>query len=176
MVKNTGGNKTKKGARKVFATPNTNKQLRLADEDGECYAIVKKLYGNGMCEVICQDNKSRLCIIRNKFKRSKSLNLIDVGKWVLVGIRDWEVRSDGTQKCDLLDIYDDKDKQKLMDSNINLLALINVMKDIGNKTNIDYTGFELMNESEQAYEEIITSNSDKLKVIIADTEINIDDI
>ena len=116
MVKNSsGGNKTKRGARKNITSNIISTKLRLIEEDGENYAIIKKIYGNGMCEVICQDNKSRLCIIRNKFNGKGKSTRLQIGTWVLVGIRDWEVRTDGTQKCDLLEIYDDSDREKLIE-------------------------------------------------------------
>jgi hypothetical protein len=58
MVKNSsGGNKTKRGARKNITSNIISTKLRLIEEDGENYAIIKKIYGNGMCEAICQDNK-----------------------------------------------------------------------------------------------------------------------
>ena len=63
---------------------------------------------------MCLDGKLRLCVIRNKFKgRGKRDNLIAPSKWVLVGIRDWEVRANGIQKCDLLEVYTDENKDTL---------------------------------------------------------------
>ena len=113
MVKNaTGGNKSKKQARSSSYTPQQN--IRKAKEEGEIYAAVTKIFGGPNCLVMCNDGISRSCIIRNKFKtRGKRDNNIMVGSWILVGIRDWEVRSDGTQKCDLLEVYSHSEKDKL---------------------------------------------------------------
>ena len=68
MVKNFGGNKSKKLARKVISAPRDNR-LRTPDpnQPDEQFACVSKMLGNGMCQVECGDNKTRLCIIRNKF-------------------------------------------------------------------------------------------------------------
>ena len=182
MVKNSsGGNKTKRGARKNITSNIISTKLRLIEEDGENYAIIKKIYGNGMCEAICQDNKSRLCIIRNKFNGKGKSTRIQIGTWVLVGIRDWEVRTDGTQKCDLLEIYDDSDREKLIEkSNVNLLALLNVMQEIGEKVETNSTndtGFTIVNNSEQAYDEIMTEqNTDKNIILVNNTKIAFDDI
>jgi initiation factor 1A len=113
MVKNaTGGNKSKKQARSKSSAPQQN--IRKAKEEGEMYAAVTKIFGGPNCQVMCNDGVSRSCIIRNKFKtRGKRDNNITVGSWILVGIRDWEVRSDGTQKCDLLEVYSHSEKDKL---------------------------------------------------------------
>ena len=113
MVKNaTGGNKSKKQARSTSSAPQQN--IRKAKEEGEIYAAVTKIFGGPNCQVMCNDGISRSCIIRNKFKtRGKRDNNITLGSWILVGIRDWEVRSDGTQKCDLLEVYSHSEKDKL---------------------------------------------------------------
>lgn len=113
MVKNaTGGNKSKKQARSKSYAPQQN--IRKAKEEGEMYAAVTKIFGGPNCLVMCNDGVSRSCIIRNKFKtRGKRDNNITVGSWILVGIRDWEVRSDGSQKCDLLEVYSHSEKDKL---------------------------------------------------------------
>jgi initiation factor 1A len=111
MVKNAGGNKTKRGARKHTFAP-INKKTRLIEEEGETYATVVKMLGGSNCEVICGDGVTRLCVIRNKFKgRSKRDNLISTGVWILVGIRSWEVRTGAREKCDLLQVYSNEDKE-----------------------------------------------------------------
>ena len=68
-----------------------------------------------MCEVMCNDEKQRLCIIRNKFRgRSKRDNNVVSGAWIMVGIRSWELLKDGSkQKCDLLEVYNDSEKEQL---------------------------------------------------------------
>ena len=116
MVKNFGGNKSKKIGRKFVNQPRDRK-IRFAEEIEELYAVVTKLFGNGMAEVKCIDNENRLCIFRKKFKgRSKRDNMVSLGTVVLVGIRNWEVTAADSKKldkCDLLEVYSSADVNKL---------------------------------------------------------------
>jgi len=102
MVKNTtGGCKSKGFARKEFAS--SNHKLRLSESEDEKYAHITKMFGNGMCQALCDDSKTRTCIIRGKFRgKGKRNSLLTQGSIVLVGIRSWETDSD---KCDLLEVY-----------------------------------------------------------------------
>jgi initiation factor 1A len=118
MVKNdTGGNKGKGLARKHVnaAKGGTSKQLRVAVDEAEKYAIVSKMLGNGMCYVRLLDGSGgsdRLCIIRNKFKgRGKRDNILDSGSWVLVGMREWSSKQD---TCDLLEVYNANERDRLL--------------------------------------------------------------
>lgn len=114
MVKNSiGGNKAKKQGRKHVATSNATNKLRIAIEEGELYAYISKIYGNGMCCALGIDNKEYLCHIRNKFRgRSKRDNTIIIGSWVLIGLREWE--GDKAKKsCDLLEIYAEHEIEQL---------------------------------------------------------------
>jgi translation initiation factor IF-1 len=120
MVKNTtGGSKTKGQARKLvsYDAKSTHKALRLSTDDYEIYSQVIKNLGNGMCHVLSTDGKTRLCHIRGKFRgRGKRDNMIVVGSWILVGLREWEVGKDDSKKlenCDLLEVYSDLDKERL---------------------------------------------------------------
>ena len=49
MVKNLGGNKSKKLGRKHIAASNSyaNRKLRIKQDEDEIYACVLKIYGNG---------------------------------------------------------------------------------------------------------------------------------
>ena len=61
-----------------------------------------------------------LCVANLKVDRDADNN-IGLGTWVMVGIRDWEVRGDGKTKCDLLYVYSDLDKDDIrQNSGINL--------------------------------------------------------
>tara|TARA_Y100000996_G_scaffold319274_2_gene255379 strand:- start:715 stop:1269 length:555 start_codon:yes stop_codon:yes gene_type:complete len=128
MVKNkTGGNKSKKTARKFMNPTVTNRKLRLAEEEGETYATVIKLLGGPNCQVVTNDGLTRLCVIRNKFRgRDKRDNTIAPGVWILVGIRDWEARVGSEQKCDLLEVYTSNEKDKL--KKITTLNLHHIIK------------------------------------------------
>ena len=119
MVKNVKGGSSHKGQARKFVVPASSKQIvktRVALEDGELYAQVTKMLGNGFCHVLCQDNKTRLCFIRGKFRgRGKRDNMISNGRWILIGLRDYESEKAGGKldNCDLLDVYSDQDKERL---------------------------------------------------------------
>ena len=124
MVKNThGGNKHKSQGRKFVNAKSSNK-LRIAENEGELYGIVIKMCGNGMFHAYCIDGVVRLCHIRGKFSgRGKRDNFVEVGKWVLVGEREWDIASSADKtkvekllKCDLLEVYNDIDKERLQDN------------------------------------------------------------
>lgn len=121
MVKNNkGGNKAKKQGRK-FAQPDpSNIQTRYSSDPDELYACCTKLLGNSMCYVMCVDGKERLCIIRRKFSgRGKRDNILTIGTWCLVGSRSFETKSDTKrEKCDLLEVYGDIDKKKIMQKEV----------------------------------------------------------
>ena len=112
MVKNAkGGNKSKKMGRKFLSAP-VDKKIRLAQEEGEIYAVVTKNLGNGMFYANDSTGRELMCIMRNKFKgRGKRDNNVSPGGWVLVGVREFE--SCAKPKHDLLEVYTDTEKQKL---------------------------------------------------------------
>lgn len=146
MVKNVfGGKNAKKGARSSTSGGGRNK-LRVAEEEGEEYAIVTKMVGNG-CNVHCADGVARLCIIRGKFQgKGKSMNLISAGSWVLVGIRDWEsVKDKSIPKCDLLEVYSHVDKERLKSTPGNVDWNILMTNDVTNLDKIN--GVEPAEES-----------------------------
>lgn len=123
MVKNVkGGSGHKSQARKnvVSTAEKHSHRLRLVEEEGEMYAQVSKDFGNGMCEVICNDNVKRLCIIRGKYRgRGKRDNEIRVRSIIMVGLRDWETHFENSKKlakCDLLEVYSDYDVERLKKS------------------------------------------------------------
>jgi hypothetical protein len=82
--------------------------LRVAECEEEKYAIVKKIYGGDMCEVLCQDNVVRIAIIRGKFSggKGKRQNIITVSTLLLVGLRSWATVTHGSlEKTDVLEVY-----------------------------------------------------------------------
>jgi translation initiation factor IF-1 len=116
MVKNLGGNKAKKQARKGVVVGNSTvvQKVRYVEETGEMYAVVVTIFGGKFCQVMCDDGISRRCTIRRKFMMSrKGDNAIAVGTWAMVGLYDWEKRSDGSQTCDILEVYSTGEKEKL---------------------------------------------------------------
>ena len=123
MVKNiSGGNKAKRASRGV--TTAAPKPLRYAVE-GEIYAVVDKILGGSNCHVKCQDNIVRLCVIRKKFKGgNKRDNYLKAGVWCLVGIREWQ-NNGKIETCDLLEVYNDQEAERLIQStSVNLNHLV----------------------------------------------------
>lgn len=131
MVKNTfGGNKSKGFARKHNNSGNKNNILRVSQSEGEIYAIVTKMCGNGMFECYCIDEVMRLGQIRGKFTgKGKRDNIVNNGIWVLIGVREWDIKKEEESmvrktclskdeklpKCDLLEVYNDKEKEQLQE-------------------------------------------------------------
>jgi translation initiation factor IF-1 len=119
MVKNTfGGSSHKKFARSSMAPSANNKAfLRTVREEGEFYAYVNKMYGNGMCNVVDQNAREYMCVIRGKFRgKNKKNNRLEIGTWVLVGLRSWEsttAKKDEKLTCDLLEIYTKEEIERL---------------------------------------------------------------
>ena len=69
----------------------------------------------------------KLVLLLLKQGRNKSSNIISVGSWVIVGLRDWETTKPGKlQKCDLLEIYTHQERSKLIqECKQNLSVLLN---------------------------------------------------
>ena len=122
MVKNTmGGCNGKKVAHK-HAVKSTKSGLRISQSKSEIYGVVKRLNGNTF-DVTCIDEKERRCFIRGKFKgRGKRDNIIEVDKWVLIGLREFQqvpselVLVNGKKEmemCDLLEVYSSSEKETL---------------------------------------------------------------
>ena len=126
MVKNTGGNKSKKIARKNVSSAYTiTNDVRKATDESEMYAVVTKIFSSQRCSVLGADGNTYQCTIRGKFlKNKRSGEGLDIGAWILIGFYDWEVRSDGTKKCDLLEIYSNTEKDKLKQLETRDLAVL----------------------------------------------------
>lgn len=202
MVKNThGGSGHKKFGRKHTSGGKSNK-LRLSEDEGEIYAIVTKMLGNGMFHCHCIDNTIRLGHIRGKFSgRGKRDNMVEGGKWVLIGLREWDVPSEKSsslskgkekmQQCDLLEVYADSDKQRLretvsenwstLDSNDVSKTTLGEAKDDDNiifGSERDFERSRLIEEMKSSTVERITLRvgESKEEDIAVEEEINFDDI
>ena len=181
MVKNkTGGNKGKSMGRKHVTSNSYNSALRKAQEEGEIYASVTKMLGNGMCYVDCIDShglKQRLCIIRNKFRgRGKRNNVVSIGSLVLVGLREWETKKEGTlEKCDLIEIYNSNDKERLKSSVDLNWDLIKSTQEKSDQEDDDVFIFsnEVVNNT---LENEIKDIADDENIFTIDEDIDIDDI
>lgn len=162
MVKNTiGGSGHKKQASKYAGGGGESKvalKLRISESPYELYAQVTSLLGNSMCHVVCQDDKVRLCFIRGKFRgRGKRDNTLTIGKWILVGIRDYETaKKDKLENCDLLDIYSDLDKDRLQ-SKVTDVNWHTFLKNdsINSHTEALFGGVKFTDEREEEYNTLI---------------------
>ena len=159
MVKNAGGNKSKKVARKNVSYTSTQ-DVRKAADASEMYAAVSKIYSSQRCSVIGADGNTYQCTIRGKFLKNKRSGegLIN-GAWILIGFYDWEVRSDGSKKCDLLEIYSNVEKDKLKQSEARHLAEL-IKNDTSDGGNCTFSNFHIESsesESENGSEDEETS-------------------
>ena len=184
MVRNNKGGKCgKKVARKHISGNNFNAKLRTAEEEGEIYACVTKLLGNGMCHVNCLESndsaKLRLCIIRNKFRgRGKRDNQLVPGSYVLVGMRMWETnKGTSMQKCDLIEVYNNSEISRLksqIDRKWNVIHVTAIHE------GVEDDGLDDIFSSNNA--ELIEELEDKIKVeestevLLNEYEVDIDDI
>jgi len=88
MPKNKG-----KGGKNRRRGKNENDDIKrelILKEDGQSYAQVTRILGNGYIEAFCFDNsggKKRICHIRGKLRKKQWINQGDV---ILVGLRDYQ--------------------------------------------------------------------------------------
>ena len=147
MVKNTGGNKSKKVARKNVGggSMSSTQDVRRVADPCEMYAAVLKIYSSRRCDVMGSDGKTYQCTVRGKFLKSKrgSNSALVPGVWIIIGFYDWEVRSDGAKTCDLLEIYSpmEKDKLKQLEAH-NLTAIMNVGELEGSANELTFSKFK----------------------------------
>jgi translation initiation factor 1A len=177
MVKNTtGGNKAKSQGRKHLVP--TNRVLRLSKEEDEIYAIVTRNLGSGNLHVLCQDNVTRLCHIRGKFRgRGKKDNIASIGSYLLVGLRSFEsVKEDSKklQNCDMLEVYQPSEKEELKKKVTNIdWSLFTSTEDTSKGIDDDIIEFtdNTTEDDYNSYEQGSHSN-----IVIDNTPIDIDDI
>lgn len=153
MVKNlNGGKKSKQMGRKFVSAP-VDRKIRLIQEEGELYAVVTKLLGNGMFYANDTEGKERLCVMRNKFRgKGKRDNTVSLGTWVMIGKRDFD--SSEKPKYDLLEVYTDIEKQKLKRSGDPKFLLL---KNEDDNTNNSKLNDEVMfdNDDTEKYKELM---------------------
>lgn len=185
MVKNSkGGSKAKKFGRK-FTNTGGSSILRFSKSEEEIYACCSKIFGGSNIEVKCVDGKDRLCIMRNKFRgRGKRDNQISVGTWLLVGLRDFETVVEGKREnCDLLEVYNDSEKERLQQNEIHvkwtILKEIKNIKETSETTSAD-DWFEFTDKKTSEIEELVNnSNTSMIGSSIQeedDSDVDINDI
>lgn len=183
-----GGRRGKKngGKNKGFNMVNG---IRLALEDEEVYAVCLKVFGGGMCSVKCEDNTTRTCVMRSKFRgRDRRNNMLSHGTWVLVGLRDWEGSAHGKDaKCDLLEVYNDHEKELLVQTNEE--RDLSILTGIKSTSTGQHDDFDFVDAKTQEYRDLIDGDSDSAEESVAtgggggrfvvskeDEAINVDDI
>mmetsp|Transcript_5444 Transcript_5444/g.19889 ORF Transcript_5444/g.19889 Transcript_5444/m.19889 type:complete len:141 (-) Transcript_5444:169-591(-) len=94
MPKNKG-----KGGKNRRRGKNDNDEKRelIFKEDGQEYAQVIRMLGNGRLEAQCVDGVKRLCHIRGKMRKKVWVNTGDI---ILVGLRDFQ-----DEKADVIQKY-----------------------------------------------------------------------
>jgi translation initiation factor IF-1 len=124
MVKNAGGgNKSKKLGRKHVIESSVVKPLRVAQNEGEMYVCVIKIYGNGRFGVKNVSGMEYMCHMGNKFRgRFKRDNMVVLGSWLLVGKREWETDPVPPKKpnCDVLEVYNSMEMDMLKSRVMNI--------------------------------------------------------
>jgi hypothetical protein len=185
MVKNTqGGNKSKGFARKNLTKKDA--ALRISQDENEIYAQAVKVMGGSIATAIDINGAPLKCHIRGKFRgRGKRDNFITPCSWLLVGLHSWEgekTKSSEMRNCDILEVYNEIDKNRLKSS----LTSINWSKFIANDNKIinndveeeNDSSFVFGNDTTEEYERIIASQTTSKSIIniIDDVEISIDDI
>ena len=156
MVKNkAGGSGHKKMARKNVKDYGTTIKTRYPTNEDEIIAKVLKMNGQGICEVICNDNVKRLCYIRQKFSgRNKRDNFINIDTMLLVGKREWATaQKNKLPKVDLLYVYSNSHIDNIKQSkNFNYDILPESEKTLDNPydfTDDENEEFEEKNENDE---------------------------
>ena len=97
-----GGKKHKRGKKDTYQ----ERELIYKDtKEGQEYANIKQIYGNGRYKLFCFDGKDRLGICAGNIKRRTRFALNDI---ILVSL--WEFQD---TKCSIIHKYEDEDVHKL---------------------------------------------------------------
>ena len=82
-----------------------------------------------------------------------------IGVWLMVGFYEWEVRSDGSKNCDLLEIYTAAEKDKLRQlEGRKLDAIMHVGDMAGTENDCTFSNFHI--EEEKGEDEASSSSGD----------------
>lgn len=103
MTRNNKGGKQHRKTKGNIADE-TKKQIEFK-EDGQEYALISKMLGNGRCECKCADGMTRLGHIRGKMRKRVWINM---GDTVLVSLRDYQ-----DEKADIIHKYSADEVKKL---------------------------------------------------------------
>lgn len=98
------GGKGQKSKKKSGSEPSAKRDL-VIKEEGQEYAQVLRMLGNGRLEAYCYDGKNRLCHIRGKMRKKI---WIAQGDTVLIGLRDFQ-----DDKADVIHKYTPDEARQL---------------------------------------------------------------
>lgn len=125
---------TRKGARRGGAADKA-RDVPFRDVDGQSYAVVTAMLGNGRLRARCEDTVERMCKIRGSMRRS---DWISVGDVILVGLRGFQ-----DAKADVLHRYPQEDVRHLR--KMGELVSVTTVFDDGERVEIeeeDFIAFE----------------------------------
>eukprot|EP00871_Galdieria_phlegrea_P003057 jgi/Galph1/3752/GphlegSOOS_G2407.1 len=103
MPKNKG--KGGKNRRRGKNDNDEEKRELVFKEEGQEYAQITRMLGNGRCEALCFDGTRRLCHIRGKMRKKVWINSGDI---VLIGLRDYQ-----DEKADIILKYNPEEARAL---------------------------------------------------------------
>lgn len=176
MVKNTKGGKNHKKFARKLTTPGPQ-FTRYSQDPDEIYACCSKIYGPS-CDALCLDGSTKLVIIRNKFKgRNKRNNGLRIGTWILIGKRSFTTSVEGKKEtCDLLEVYSDMDKKKLMqhEHEKSWNVFNSIIPSEQEKDDLDELGFSFVDADVVQYDELL--NSENTEIIKHDEDEDDDDL
>lgn len=101
--KGKGGKNKRRGKNTNFESDKN--ELILKEEEGQEYAQVVRMLGNGRLEAQCFDGKTRLCHIRGKMRKKMWVNQGDI---VLLGLREFQ-----DSKADVIHKYTADEARRL---------------------------------------------------------------
>eukprot|EP01136_Pigoraptor_vietnamica_P035605 Opistho-1_new@101087 len=145
MPKNKG--KGGKNRRRGKNEHDQEKRELVFKEDGQEYAQVTKMLGNGRLEAQCFDGERRLCHIRGKLRKKVWINQGDI---ILVGLRDYQ-----DEKADVILKYSADEARNLKAyGELPENAKINETDTFGEGDMEDDVTFDFTNDVDDEVEEI----------------------
>ncbi|KAL3356118.1 hypothetical protein AABB24_017005 [Solanum stoloniferum] len=133
--KGKGGKNRKRGKNEA----DDERRELIFKEDGQEYAQIQRMLGNGRCEASCIDGTKRLCHIRGKMHKKVWISSGDI---VLLGLRDFQ-----DDKADVILKYMPDEARLLkaygeLPENIKLNEGVNALDEEDDDPNDDYIEFE----------------------------------
>jgi len=132
-----------KRSKKSSLLDNKDRKELVFKENGQEYAQIVKMLGNGRCLAYCFDGKKRLCHIRGKLRKRIWINAGDI---VLVGLRDFQ-----DEKCDILQKYNAEEAGNLKSYGeipFNIIISDNRENEEDVKSSMNEQGFDFEIENE----------------------------